>query len=213
VAEEVEERPEGAGRGSASRAEARDAAAFVLCLVASAAAGALAAGALAAGAQNLVVAALLDELEGSAPAALVRQSQWGYPAVEIVHIVGLALVVGAGVVFDLRLLGVGSMPLAAAPRVLLPTARWGFALVSISGLLLFSTSATTFVADAAFQAKMGLLVLAGGNVAAFHLLGVLSPGAPGSGAEGRPPLAARVAGGVSLACWVSIVAAGRLIAY
>ena len=46
-------------------------------------------------------------LETSGLAVAMRQWLWLYPAVEIVHILGFVLVVGAGFYFDLRLLGAG----------------------------------------------------------------------------------------------------------
>lgn len=154
----------------------------------------------------------LVALEMSAPAEALRQSVWLYPLVEVLHILGLALLVGAITAFDLRLMGVGCrLPAAALSRLLLPVAVTGFALAVPSGGLLFVTEATALAVNPAFLTKMGLLVLALANIAVFH------SGAgrriAGWGAGGTPPPAARIAGAASLVLWVAILALGRMIAY
>ena len=56
-------------------------------------------------------------LETSGVAAAMRQWQWLYPIVEIVHIVGFVVLVGAAVMFDLRLLGLSRvLPVSAMAR-------------------------------------------------------------------------------------------------
>ena len=71
----------------------------------------------------------LAALESSGLGETLRQSVWLYPLVEIAHILGFALLVGAILAFDLRLLGVRSarLPAEALSRLLLPVAVTGFA--------------------------------------------------------------------------------------
>ena len=57
---------------------------------------------------------LAAAVEGNVLATWLRSSAWGYPSVETLHILGLALLFGTAVAFDLRLLGVA--PLAARGR-------------------------------------------------------------------------------------------------
>jgi hypothetical protein len=74
---------------------------------------------------------LAATVEGNALATWVRSSAWGYPAAETLHLVGLALLFGAAVAFDLRLLGLASLlPVDGVARFLLPLARIGFGLAS-----------------------------------------------------------------------------------
>ena len=67
---------------------------------------------------------LAAAVETNLLATWLRSSAWGYPAVETVHIAALALLFGAAVAFDLRLLGVGSLlPVEGVARFLLPLAQ------------------------------------------------------------------------------------------
>ncbi|GAA1571652.1 hypothetical protein GCM10009678_62910 [Actinomadura kijaniata] len=154
---------------------------------------------------------LLRWLEQTAPAEAVRSTPWAYSSLEIVHLVGLALLVGPAVTFDLRLLGVGRRLLAvpAAARLLLPTARWGFALAAVSGAAMFASGAVEVAGSGAAPVKFALLGVALVNVLAFHRGVYRTVGVWGDTA----PAAARAAAVVSLATWAGVVACGRLIAY
>ncbi|MCW0208509.1 MAG: hypothetical protein OJK14_15520 [Achromobacter sp.] len=155
----------------------------------------------------------LVALESSGLGGALRQSLWLYPLVEVAHILGFSLLVGAIVAFDLRLMGARALwlPADALARLLLPVAVAGFVLSVPTGVLLFVTEATALVRNPAFLAKMALLVLALGNIALFHT-GTGHHMAAWSRAE-RPPRAARIAGAASLALWIGALTCGRLIAY
>lgn len=156
--------------------------------------------------------ALAAAAEGSALAVWVRSSTWGYPAVESIHIWGLAVLVGAAVAFDLRLLGVSSrLPVDALARLLLPCARVGFAVAAVSGLILFSTGATTFAAQPLFYVKMGAIAVAVLNTTLFHR-GIGRSMARWNVAS-PTPAAARSAAMVSLVAWTFALVCGRWLAY
>ena len=55
----------------------------------------------------------MGAIEGSSLGQAMRESLWLYPAIEIVHIVGIALLFGSIAVLDMRLLGVSPPPPAA----------------------------------------------------------------------------------------------------
>jgi hypothetical protein len=164
-----------------------------------------------------VLESILLALEGSAIAEFFRGSLWLYPAVEILHIAGFVILVGAAFVMDLRLLGrLRALPVAGTIRSLSRWARWSLILVVPSGLILFIADATTLAANSAFQLKIVLLAAAGLNAAVFHRIvfrqvDVRRDDALRSGAP--LPLAARVAGVLSIVLWFSVIACGRLIAY
>lgn len=154
--------------------------------------------------------ALLVWLESTAPAAAMREALWLYPAVEVVHILGFVLLVGAAAMFDLRLLGVArGLDLNALARFLLPWSRTGLAVVVPSGLLLFSAHATEMIENPAFQLKLALILAAGLNAWWFHR-GVMRGAAAWGGVT---PRRARLAAGTSLLLWVGVIACGRLLAY
>jgi hypothetical protein len=158
------------------------------------------------------IAAMAVWLEQTAIASWVRASTWGYPAVETVHLFGLAVLIGTAVAFDLRLLGVSSrLPVDAMAQHLLPWARLGFALAVASGLVLLSVQATTFLAQGLFYVKLGAIALAVVNASLFHR-GIFrqvsawnySPQTPG---------AAKLAAITSLVCWTVALVCGRWLAY
>jgi hypothetical protein len=89
-----------------------------------------------------MAAEFLIAIQEFAPVAALRSSRWSYTAVNTVHIVGLALLLGAIVPLDLRLMGWRrTVPIAALTRVLLPVAIFGLALAILAGLTLFSVRA------------------------------------------------------------------------
>ncbi len=154
----------------------------------------------------------LEGLGQSALGAAMRDSLWLYPAVETVHLLGLATLVGCAAAFDLRLLGVSRhLPARATARHLLWCARTGFAVAAVSGLLLFSSDPVVLAGNPAFRWKLVLITVAGLNALRFHVGPFRTADNWGEG--GSAPLAAKVAAVVSLGAWAAAVTAGRLIAY
>ena len=155
---------------------------------------------------------LAATVEGNALATWLRSSAWGYPAVETLHIGGLALLFGAAVAFDLRLLGLASLlPVDGVARFLLPLARIGFGLAVVSGLVLFMMQARAFAVMPLFFVKMGTVAIAVANTMIFHR-GVFTSVGGWRHASG-PPRRARVAAVVSLVCWTFALVCGRFLAY
>lgn len=158
------------------------------------------------------IANVLNWLENTSMAETIRQSLWLYPALEIVHITGITILVGAAFMFDLRLLGFSkTLPVTGLSRHLLPWSRRGLWLIVPSGLLLFITNAKTLGADPTFWLKMILLVIAALNVLIFHTL-VFKPQTV-NGTNLPLPLAAKFSAFVSIIVWVAVIACGRLLAY
>lgn len=151
-------------------------------------------------------------LETSAVAEAMRQWAWLYPIVEIVHIVGFVVLVGAAFMFDLRLLGASpALPVTAMERHLLRAARASVALVVPSGFLMFAAHATEMADNPAFRVKLALLALAALNAAAFRRRPFRSVA---SWDRRTPaPLSARVAAVASLVLWTGVITCGRLLAY
>jgi hypothetical protein len=144
--------------------------------------------------------------------AAMRGSPWLYPAAETVHLLGLALLVGAAAVFDLRLLGVSPRwPVAEAAAQLLPKAHAGLLVAAVSGAALFAADPLAMWENPAFRVKLALLALAGLNAAAFHA-GPFRSLTRRNALSPLPP-SARLAAVCSLLLWAAIVAAGRLIGY
>lgn len=136
--------------------------------------------------------------------AAIQSSTWAYPALEVVHIVGIALLVGNLVLLELRVFGRGTaIPIHELARLSLGLAAAGFGMAAISGLLMFSTQPGELLGNRAFTLKMVLLLLAGCNAAWFHARGSLAK------LDGT----ARVLIFVSTLIWLSVLTCGRWIAY
>ena len=150
---------------------------------------------------------MVDAAAASPPgAALARlaSSAWAYPALEMVHIVGIALLVGSLVLFELRVWGLGAaLPVAALARLTLGVSWLGFALAAASGLTMFAAQANDLLVNPAFRLKLALLAAAGLNAALFHA----RAGTP------RLDRVARWQGVLSIALWLGVIACGRSIAY
>ena len=134
----------------------------------------------------------------------LRAHVWAYPALEVVHIVGIALLLGNLVALEIRVWGgAAALPVKALARLSLGIALGGFALAAASGLLMFATQPAELLANRSFVLKMGLLTAAGCNAAWFH----------GRGSLDKLDLVARIQMLVSTAIWLGVVACGRWIAY
>jgi hypothetical protein len=154
----------------------------------------------------------IEWLENSSWAIAIRQSIWLYPALEIVHILGIVMLVGAAFIFDLRLLGYfRHISVFHASRFLLPVSRKGLWLIIPSGLLLFITNASSLAYDKTFWVKIGLLFVAALNVWVFHKW-IVPASFDGKDSE-ELPQASIISAFLSIVCWITIIACGRLLAY
>lgn len=144
---------------------------------------------------------------------LVRENDLLFPLIESVHVLAVCLVVGSIAVVDLRLLGFASVdrPVGRLMRSILPITVGAFGLAVAAGSLLFISHASKYLENRFFIAKITLIALAGANMAVFHLIGARNLDQWEN--DALPPLFARVAGGLSLFLWVSVVACGRWIGF
>ena len=134
----------------------------------------------------------------------VVENAYAYPALEVLHIVGISLLVGNLVLFELRVWGFGEeLPVAALARLSLRLALAGFALIGASGLLMFAGQPAELLANNAFVVKMGLVLLAGLNALSFHARGGLK----------LMDRSARIQTVVSMGLWLAVIICGRWIAY
>ena len=129
---------------------------------------------------------------------------WAYPALEVVHLVGVALLLGNLVLLELRVWGLApTLPIAPLARLALGLVLTGAALSIGSGLVMFGTRPAELLANGPFVWKLGLLMLAATNAAMFHARGGLQ----------RQDGVARLQTALSLGTWVGAIIAGRWIAY
>jgi hypothetical protein len=134
-------------------------------------------------------------------------SVWANPTVLTLHTTGMAVLVGACWVLDLRLLGISrNVPLSAF--------RWVFRAVAIglvvnlaTGVLLFAQRATTWGTSIPFLIKMGLVIASAATLVPIrsHVFR--------SDAEREVGGSARLLAIASILAWSGAVTAGRLLAY
>lgn len=153
-------------------------------------------------------------IEASSLGTTIASSLWMFPTIETLHVIAIVTVIGAILIMDLRLLGLTSRnrTVAAVEKDTVPLTWLAFALAVVTGLLLFVSKATTYMANPYFLWKMVLLALAGANMLVFHR--IISKGRDTWGAPGMStPGAAKLAGLLSLAFWTVIPFCGRVIGF
>ena len=153
---------------------------------------------------------MLNWLESTSIAVWLAESPsvWAMPTVLTLHTAGMAVLVGASWVLDLRLLGINrNVPLSAY--------RWVFRAVAIglivnliTGVLLFMKNATTWGTALPFLAKMAFVVASAATILPIRTY-VLNSGAGPSKISDR----ARLLAIASIVAWTAAVTAGRLLAY
>jgi hypothetical protein len=152
-------------------------------------------------------------IENTPSSIALRESIWVFPILETTHVIGLAFSVGTIFWFDLRLLGVGLRRYTVSETFscVQPWMFGGFAMMMITGAILFWAHAVQAYESGYFRVKLVLLIMAGANIAAFH--SSIDRHRVDWDDVPVPPLRARVAGAASLVLWFGIVAVGRLMAY
>lgn len=131
-------------------------------------------------------------------------SAWAYPALEVVHLSGIALLMGNLMLLELRVFGLGAaLPVRELARLSLGLALAGFSLAAVSGLLMFASQPAELLANRAFSLKMLLLLAAACNAGWFH----------GRGSLHKLDGLARAQMLLSTLIWLAVLVCGRWIAY
>ena len=150
-------------------------------------------------------------VQDSALGLAIRHSIWLYPAANVLHVIGVALLVGSILALDFRLLGYGRkmVPVEAASRLLTPFAIAGIVLLVPGGLTLFIADAGPLAANAVLQTKFALVALGLANAVLFRALW----GSQLARWDKNRPGFGRAQVFASIAIWLMVPALGRLIAY
>lgn len=133
-----------------------------------------------------------------------------YPIANLVHILGLVMLVGGIGVLDLRLIGLfRRIPTAALAAALTPIALAGLALMVPSGATMFASDASALVNNWTFRTKLLLIALALANAVAFRFLWQKQI----EQWDMNPPVWGRIMAAASILLWMSVAGLGRWIAY
>ncbi len=155
--------------------------------------------------------ALVQAIEGTAINNWVLSSSWLWPLLEILHFIGLSLLLGSLIVIDLRLAGFFRSINIGATHRLLPWTFLGFGLNLITGILFVFGDPARYAANIGFRVKMLLVLLAGLNALWFYwkINTPMKTWAP----DADTPALAKVIAFVSLGTWTGVLLLGRLIPY
>jgi len=136
-----------------------------------------------------------------------RAVPWVYPAANVLHVLGVVMLLGGIGVLDLRVTGLWRrLPLDYLAAALIPLAMTGFIIQILSGGILFAADGRTLAASFTFQIKLVLILLALANVILFRV-------AAGRSRLVEPGAALRLSALGSLSLWIAVAVFGRLIAY
>jgi hypothetical protein len=153
-------------------------------------------------------------LRGSPLGQLMRSSGvWTYGVVNLIHIIGVATLFGSVLILDLRLLGAWKkVSIAAVSDVAVPMAKTGFCIAATAGICMISTNATDYAGNPFLLIKFPAIFLALTNAVILQRQTAWRERKTRElSASERKKLAWM--GGVSLACWLTAISAGRLIGY
>ena len=143
----------------------------------------------------------------------IRESNYFFPVMEGIHVLGIAVSVGTILWFDLRLIGV-NMRDQKASEVFEEVEPWmlgGFITMLVTGVLLFLAHAALIYVNTFFRIKMAALTFSALNALYFHLK--IQKGIDDWDSSPTLPLKVRMVGLLSIVLWFTVIAAGRLMAY
>lgn len=152
---------------------------------------------------------VFEWIENTALGTAIRESIWLFPFIEAGHLLALALMGGAVLIVDLRMMGMGVRRMSASQmaRDVHPWLVGSLLGLIATGVLLFVSEATKCYANPAFWVKMGVLV-----VATVYTFTIRQRVALAGGVDVDPGRA-RLVAVVSLFLWSGVGIAGRAIGF
>lgn len=162
----------------------------------------------------MLLDSLLPHLEKSALSEAIRSlGTWSYAVINLVHILSVAILLGAIFILDLRLLGWRRhINFGDVSAMTLPFAWVGFFGAVVSGICMLSVNASEYVGNPFLIIKFAALFIVLLNA---FLISKVSVWKLRSGVvpTGRTNIVLAAFGLVSLLCWLTVASAGRMIAY
>lgn len=158
---------------------------------------------------NDAIARLAEALAASDFGQWASESSVAYPLANVVHLLGLVMLVGGIGILDLRLAGAfRAIPLAPLSRALTPVAVAGLVLMLPSGATMVAADAAVAQSEV-FRWKLALIGLALANAVAFRLIWRNRI----ETWDRAPPVIGRLMAAGSILLWLTVAAFGRMIAY
>ena len=154
---------------------------------------------------------VVEWVKASSLSQAINQSTWVWPLCEILHFIGLSLLIGITGFFDLRLIGFFRRVPIAAARSLMPLALAGFAINLLTGIVFLIGLPAQYAHNRVWWFKVGFIMLAGLNAWLYESklsaqVLALDPGAD-------TPRAVKLIGVVSLLSWLAVLYCGRMLPF
>jgi hypothetical protein len=138
---------------------------------------------------------------------LLKSSFVAYPVINALHIAAIGALLTSVLLMDLSVLGaIRSIPREKLVALLRRVALAAFGVAVLTGVTMFSIQATDYVRNPVFLVKLGLIVIAALNFAAFTALDRRRP-------SGEADAALRMLAVTSILLWSGVLFAGRLIGF
>lgn len=151
----------------------------------------------------------LDWIRASALGEAIRNSPDFFPACEMLHFIGLSMLLGAMIVVDLRIMGMFKSVSYDAALKLLPFAVAGFVINLLTGICFIAANPYLYFTNPAFFLKLIVIALGGLNALWFTFAEHRKiAGLPNDAAA---PAAARIMAGASIGMWLLVIILGRLL--
>ena len=154
---------------------------------------------------------IVQAIEGSTLNTWILSSSWLWPTLEILHFVGLSLLLGSLLVIDLRLAGFFRHIDIRATHRMLPWTFAGFSMNLVTGALFVIGDPARYAANVGFRWKMVLVLIAGLNALWFYRK--INPVMGGWAPDADTPGLAKIIAFLSLGTWTGVLLLGRLIPY
>ena len=145
-------------------------------------------------------------VEASALGGTIKESAWLFPAIEALHLLALALLGGALLMLNLRLLGAGlsAQPVSEVERSARPWLVAALATMIVTGVLIGTSEALKLYDKPAFWVKMAALL-----AALIFTFAIQLPNAR----RDVSGVAAKSLAIISLGLWLTVALAGRWIGF
>lgn len=154
---------------------------------------------------------IVEWVKASSASNWINERTWVWPLAEILHFIGLSLLIGVAGFFDLRLMGFFRRVSIAAARDLMPLAMTGFAINLITGMVFLIGLPGQYAHNRIWWFKVAFIMVAGLNALIFETrlsarVRTLEPGAD-------TPIAVKLTGALSLAAWFAVLYCGRMLPF
>jgi len=155
--------------------------------------------------------AFIAYLKSTSISHIMTMSPWAWPLCETLHFIGLALLIGAAGLIDLRLMGLmRGVPVSAVMQI----RKWaglGVAINVVTGTLFFIGAPDQYIHNPAWKAKLLFLAVAMVNIAIFET--TQGKRMLELSADADTPRSFKVAGAVSMASWFLVLYFGRMLPF